>query len=619
MPSSLNRWFGIAGLLAVLAVAVVLRIPGFDRPPQLGFGSLYQDELKMFTNTVRVMDGKPLLPHWPYGIYRIMEPQLQLLRLVYSRMCGRSLTDPLSPANFFRVGTSRLGEVFLVIRAHALFFGLGIVVLTFVLGRRISGDAGGLAAAAVVAITPLMVSYSRMMYYDIAMVFFLLLYVIAFATALRDRSIRAVYAAVALSAVAFTMKQNAVVLFVADAWLVGSVVLAWRIREAFSTRHVWLMGLMVLVIVWIGYPTLFTWEGLKGFTDSVSTKYYGGGGSERGTAQHLWWAWIGTYWVDQAPPILLLFLVIGMVLGVRAANDRHTAGCVLAVVALYYLIGGYSTHGIDRTMMPLVPLLALGMAGWVAVLARWPSAPLRAAATAAILVFAAVPLLQNTLRYDILLTLADTRVALLQWLEEEAQNGAHVARETYAPHLPTAPEVDCAGLAAEGGKRFEVTSRNSLASEPPDWYREQGIDYLIYVPANYDRLLRQRDEGFTESPDDTSARRMGKVPRYGVPIAEAIDRYDRLAELYPVAARFTVTEPPAWMMRRCALYQDTPDPDASLGVDRRCRQPRFDGPGTIAEFLMTGWLDPAIPALWRQRDRLMLGRDAILYATHAGS
>jgi hypothetical protein len=271
-------------------------------------------------------------------------------------------------------------------------------------------------------------------------------------------------------------------------------------------------------------------------------------------------------------------------------------------------------------MMPLVPLLALGMAGWIAVFERWPSALLRTAATAAILVFAAVPLLQNTLRFNLLLTLPDTRVALVHWMEENAPNGSRVARETYAPHLPTAPEVECTGLAAEdGGKRFEVTSPNSLASEPPEWYREQGIDYLIYVPANYVRLLQQRDEGFTESPTDTAATRMGKSQRYGVPIAEAIARYDRLAELYPVAARFTVAEPPAWLVKRCALYEDSADPKAPLGVHRRCRQPVFDDAGTLAEFLVTGWLDPTILELWRQRDRYMLGRDAVVYATRSPS
>jgi len=615
----LKGWRGPLGLGVILLLALLLRLPGFDRPPQLGFGPLYQDELKMMTNTVKVMNGNALLPHWPYGIYRLMEPQFQVARVVYSLRCGRSLLAPVSTGDLRRLIEADLDRFFLLIRGHALLLGLGIVALTFVIGRRVSGDAGGIASAVVVAVTPLMVSYSRMMYYDIAMVMFLLFYIIAFAKALRERSIGHVYVAVALSAVAFTMKQNAVVLFLADAFLVMVVVGRWRPWRVLMSRHTWWLALMMLLILWYGYPTMFSVDGLTSFADSVGSKYYGT--TEAVTLdQRLWWLWLSRVWVDQAPPLVFVVLVLGTVIGLLVARDRYVAGSVLGIGLLYYAVAGYSTHAIDRTMLPLIPLLAIGMAGWVALLQRLTPRRVGTIMTAGLLVLVIAPLVQNSVRVNLLLTLPDSRAQVARWFLDNVPDGTGIARETYAPHLPALRPVNCpAGIEAAigDGKHFTLTFRNSLASEPPDWYPGQGIRYLIHMPANYDRLLRQQAEGFVESPTDTSARRMGKTPRYGVPIAEAIARYDALQARYEVVERYTLVEPPKEIMQRCAAYR-RPSANDDTGLDRRCAEPSFDTWAGVGEFLVTGWLVSELVDLWHNRHRYLLGRDTVIYDTGIG-
>src|SRR5262245_43970296 len=84
VPHFSNRWPVVFGLVAIMAIAIALRLPAFDRPPQLKFGSLYQDENKTYTHTLQVMKRKSLLPHRPYGIYRILEPQFQILRILHT-------------------------------------------------------------------------------------------------------------------------------------------------------------------------------------------------------------------------------------------------------------------------------------------------------------------------------------------------------------------------------------------------------------------------------------------------------------------------------------------------------------------------------------------------------
>src|SRR5262249_2255725 len=77
-----RSWLALIGFAAVMSLALLLRAPAFDRPPQLKFGSLYQDEYKIYANTLRVMEYKALLPHYPYGIYIVLAPQFEMLRLI---------------------------------------------------------------------------------------------------------------------------------------------------------------------------------------------------------------------------------------------------------------------------------------------------------------------------------------------------------------------------------------------------------------------------------------------------------------------------------------------------------------------------------------------------------
>lgn len=455
-----------------------------------------------------------------------------------------------------------------------------------------------------------------MMYYDIAMVMFFLFYIIAFAKALRERSTAYVYVAVALSAVAFTMKQNAVVLALADALLVLAIIGRWNPWRVITSRHTWWIVLMGLVILWYGYPTMFTLDGLTGFIDSVGSKYYGSAEVVT-TEQRLWWLWIRWVWIDQAPPLVFFLLVLGGISGFFFARDRYLAGAVLGIGLLYYVIAGYSTHALDRTMMPLVPLLAVGMAGWIALLRRLT--PTRVATTmSAILLFAVVaPLAQNSLRVNLLLSIPDSREQVARWFLDNVPNGTRIARETYAPHLPALGPIDCpAGTTnvVGDGKHFQLTYRNSLASESPDWYLDQGIRYLIHMPANYDRLLRQQAEGFVESPTDISARRMGKTPRYGVPITEAIARYDALQARYPVIKSYEVVELPPRFLHRCAVYRRGSGVD-ELTPASPCAEPSFANWTGVGEFLVAGWLDPGLLTLWKNRRHYLIGSEAVIYDT----
>lgn len=595
--SSHARVRSILALVALLGIATAMRAPGFDRPPQLSLGSVYQDELKVLSNTMRVMKDEPLLSHWPYGIYRILEPEFRLLRRIETVRYGGSWLRPMSYGDFGGLLMSKLDRTFLLIRANAMVLGLGIVLLTWIAGRRLAGEWGGLGAAWVVAITPLMVKYSRMMYYDIALVFFFVLYLLVFAKAVRERSIRDVYLAVVVSAVAFTMKQNAAVLAISDAFLVLHVVGHWRLRQLVRSYHTYLLVGVSLFFLWVGYPTLFRLDGLRAFVDTIGSSYYGAGGADVALTDHLWFEWIRHHWIEQAPPIVMLFLAAGNAIAVRKCEDKTLAASILAVGGLYYLIAGYSTHPIERTLMPLIPILALGFAGWVAWVQTWSTTTVRRIGTiVGMLVFVSFPLLQNTARANLLITMNDTRIQVRDWLLANAPDESMVVREAYTPHLPQALPPRLAKHAApEEGKRFRTISVNSLASRNPESYRAEGADFVLQFRRNVRDLKRELATGVEVSPRDLSARQMGKSPRYGVPIREALGRYERLDVLYPEPLRFDANLPPRHMMKASFAH------------------PRILGPADVLPFLFSGWYDPGVRELWRNRNEYVLGDDSKIY------
>jgi hypothetical protein len=572
-------WMLLIGLALLFAFALAVRVPAFDRPPQLKFGTLYQDENKVYQNTLRVMSGVELLPHWPNGIYYILAPQFGVLWLAHTVEYKGRIWPPLKKSEFKASTYHKLEGTFALLRANALAFGLGVVALTFLLGRKIAGNTGGFSSALVVALAPVHVNYSRTMYYDMPMVFFFLLYLLLFVRAMERRSLPLAYAAVACSAAAFAMKQNAIVLFLFNVPLVLWVVGNFGLRDTLQSKHTYLILAVFLLVLVVGYPAMFSADGLKGFFAALSASHLPVG--EGGGKPHLWEIWLTRFWPDQAPLIVLVFLLCGLVVGVLCSAKRHYAWTILLAGLAYYLVLGYSTHARDRMLMPLVPLLALGMAGWSAWFLTWRRQPLAYAALVGATIFVATPLFNNTLRYNLLLTLQDTRVQARDWLVAHAPHGAKIALESFAPHLPTPPPSGT--HASHSSKTFNAHRHSTLIKKKPTDYVFENYDYLVEARWNYEKAKRRPAHW---DPDAKRLAYVGKSPRWGSDRAEVLRRYEELSR-FPIAARFEPRPVPADLMR-----------------SKR---------GSFLSLFFSNWWGPAPAKLWKRHDQYVLGSEIVIY------
>lgn len=137
-------------LAAVLAVAFALRLWN------LGFGlpAWYHPDEPIKAREVLRMAGGDLAPE------RFYHPTFLLYAGAVSLRIGHLFGLPLDEASAALAG-----------RFNSALLGTFTVLLTFLLGRRLSGSSGGLAAASLLAVSPLHVACSHYLKEDVAMTF----------------------------------------------------------------------------------------------------------------------------------------------------------------------------------------------------------------------------------------------------------------------------------------------------------------------------------------------------------------------------------------------------------------------------------------------------------------
>ena len=537
------RWTTAILLAVVLVGAVLLRLPAFDRPPQLTFSELYTDEYKLLSNTVKVVNGEPLLAHWPYALYHWLVPQFLLLQNIEEGALAEQKGKAPTAGDVSAAIKINLERYIGWLRYNALFFGLAIIIIVFVLARQIADELSAIAAASIAAVSPVLVAYSRTLYYDLPMAVWYWTTVGLLAWTVRNRSIPGIYVSAALLGWTVATKQQGLAL--APVWLACSLIVLspdWRESWKFVlSRHIILPGLVAAVMFLLNYPTLLdpaSFGQINYVTQNIMVS--GGGG------HYLWLLWLTKYWPGQAHIIVFILLLVGLVIAPFISKDRVTSWIVLAATALYYLIVGSSGHDTLRSIIPLIPGLAIGVVGWFLLLRKYFK-PWGAYTAAAVLSLCAVALLLvNTIRENLAMTLPDTAEQANAWMARHAAPMAKVARETYTAHLVDVPPQSFLAKYAKqiGRPAFDVMFEGSLGTKDAAYYRDQGYDYLIANERNREVAELAIAQGRKETVGDQHAKATGKSPRYdGVPLPQILKNYDSLEENFEVAARFTPREP----------------------------------------------------------------------------
>lgn len=454
----------------VLIVALGLRLWGVT------FGLPYLEHpdepfwIQAVLKMVKTGDPNPHDFVYP-SLYYYLNALIYLIYYGLGRLAGsfHGLADLTEPVILIG-GSGRLSLPWLVLggRLLSVIAGCGTVALTWAIARRLTGLVIGAGLAALfVAISPTLVMHDRYMAPDGPMTFFTTLTVLgAWLIYQRGRTRDYALTGIALG-LAAGMKYN-VALFAVMIGMAHFMRSGWR---GFKDWRIYAAGALSVLVFLLTTP--YAILDAKTFLDGalIDVRHYGGGHFGV-TGNSLAW-YVSYLWQVEGP--VLALAAAGMLWGVY----RRSRGAILvAVMAVVYLlfIGAFAFH-VERTALPLIPLIALLAAAFACDLGlRWTgdgAAGLRIPASALIAVALVVPLVA-TVREAVRVTTPDSLDTARAWIGQNIPAGSRIGLESYSPFVDP--------------QKYSIQGFYKLNDHPPEWYREQGYAYLIFSQRMFRRF-----------------------------------------------------------------------------------------------------------------------------------
>lgn len=343
----------VYGLLVLIFVVTAgLRLNNL----RFGLPSLWDpDEPIFMIKAVEMLSSGSLNPKWfghPGSTTIYLIAAVDALTVGWARLTGAYPTTE----QFIRAAYADPSLLFVPARTAMAMLGVIAVGLTFLVGRRLSGSAVGLIAAAFLAINPLHIAWSQVVRTDVhASVFMLAALFFAIGGA-RDGRLRDFALAGLFTGFAIATKWPAVVIFVA---VIGASVHGFRSRRDGKARTARNFGAAVLATIlglfcaspflFLDFPTV-----LANVTNEVKVGHLAQNGG--GFGENLWWylraqaagsmGWIG---------LLLAALGAGL-MTVRDPVGRATI--VPATAAFLFLISSQDII-YSRWLVPALPFLCI--------------------------------------------------------------------------------------------------------------------------------------------------------------------------------------------------------------------------------------------------------------------
>jgi 4-amino-4-deoxy-L-arabinose transferase-like glycosyltransferase len=136
----------------------------------------------------------------------------------------------------------------------------------------------------------------------------------------------------------------------------------------------------------------------------------------------------------------------------------------------------------DRTLLPLLPFLFL-LAAWLLVdaaeLRRRLTSPMARRAVGVVwglvLVFSLITPIRQDIAFVRQLNAPQAREMAAAWFADNAPVGSRVALESYSPYIDPS--------------RYDVLAFSQMIDNPPQWFVDEGYDYLIFSNGLYGRYF----------------------------------------------------------------------------------------------------------------------------------
>lgn len=460
-------------LLAIVALGLALRFWALDW--DLPFVT-HPDEPYSINGALRMLKTGDLNPHafdWGSLIFYV-NAILYLIFFLLGKLAGfwSSLADlPYVDVETIAVGWVPVPAFYLISRGVVALAGTLSILFVYAIGRDLKGKAAGLVAAFFFAILPTSVAMSHIVKSDTFLVLFCLMSAWGSLRVFRDPRWRNYLLAGAGAGLAVSSKYNAGLILV-------SLVAAHALRFGKEAGRRWEFagGALGAAVAFVGTTpfAVFDWPTFSASFLFDAMHYATGHAGAEGDSL----VWYSLFLWDQYG--LLLLLGIAGILYLLAIRSRP--GIVLSVFPVVYfaVVSQFIVH-FEATILPIAPFILILAAVFLiaiyeAALPHIRVGPRAATAALAIAVgLLGLPLFQASANYDLTVDRANGHEAARLWIGQNLPAGSRIAIEPYSPYVDHS--------------RYTVEGVDGIIAHSPDWYEQNGFEYLVLSYGTYGRFL----------------------------------------------------------------------------------------------------------------------------------
>ncbi len=529
-------------LLLIVALGAALRALGVG----YGLPAVYNpDEVAIMSRTLAFAKGD-LNPHnflYPTAYF------YALFAWIGAYFAGAWITGAVESAAAFQAAFFvDPSGVYLAGRLLGVVAGTATIVLVFAVARRLFGTAAGLAAAALLAASPIHVIDSHYVKHDVPVT---LVIVFAFLLTLsvwpggrkEGRGLARAAAAGAACGVAFSTHYYAVFAVLPLALAIWFARGTGGARAA--TRGLAVAGVSMIAAFFACSPFLLVepataWRDIVANRQIVMDRAIAETGVPFSSARR----YLELLWLDALGWPAAILAVAG---AIRLAMRAPARAALLGAFPVAFLFFISNTVPASRYLNPVIPFAAVFAGYAVAWLAGLVSR--RSVAAFLLAVVVALPALAQSVRAGVFFRQSDTRTIAREFIEARIPSGTGIAVQPYSVQLSPTRESLLAALEEKLGSLDDIPAkfRFQLAVEP--WpspsYRltyigDGGLDadkiYVGYAelggPRGLEALRERGVEYFV-------LKRVQRAAAESIPLLEALEREAELLEVFSPYARST--------------------------------------------------------------------------------
>ncbi|HOC20086.1 MAG TPA: glycosyltransferase family 39 protein [Anaerolineae bacterium] len=469
----------------IIIIALILRIWGiaYDLPY-----IYHPDEPVPLGIAYRMLATGDLNPHFFDWSSLIIYINL-FIQFVYSFFERIFIPDssfkPANPLVELAMGVTYSPKPIIVLLGRLVTVAVGICTIVIVIsaGKHIFNDLRvGMLAGLMMAIAPTNVALNRYITPDAYATFFMTLVLWASISIYSNGQMWGYILAGIGLGLAVSSKYNA--------GLIGIVILtAHFLSHGLRGFKDWRLYLTVfLAVLAFAITTPYSWLDFHTFLPSflsTGTHYATGHPGMEGNTLHWYFSYM---W--RTAGIIYPLAALSIIRGWIPKPSEKIVLLSLFPVVYFAFISNFIVRN-DRTFLPLTPFLFLLaselLAGLFDSIKSLPSQRWQQLAFLGLTCLLAISLVvpaKSTFADTVQLTTMNSRETARVWIEQNLPAGSKIAIESYSPFVNPA--------------RFKVSGFVRIIDFEPEWYIQNGFDYLVFSQGMYGRFYRQPEQYPTE-------------------------------------------------------------------------------------------------------------------------